>query len=135
MLLEYGLDALLERCPMLPGTPLKPMLAHPTRGIQEVLERFDGLRFTAEYKYDGERAQIHIDAEGTVSIYSRNQENNTTKYPDIIGRVPEAFADKDGMRSCILDCEAVAWDAEREQILPFQVGGFLKFAKFVGDRF
>lgn len=122
VLLEHGIDELLDRCPMRPGTPLKPMLAHPTRGIQEVLERFDGIRFTAEYKYDGERAQIHIDADGSVSIYSRNQECNTTKYPDIIGRVPDAFlAGPSGLRQCILDCEAVAWDAEREQILPFQV--------------
>ncbi|XP_067833346.1 DNA ligase 1-like [Heptranchias perlo] len=95
------------------------MLAHPTKGIGEVMKRFDQAAFTCEYKYDGERAQIHILETGDIHIYSRNQENNTSKYPDIISRIPKVK--KPHVRSCVIDSEAVAWDHEKRQIQPFQV--------------
>ncbi|KAK6624966.1 tRNA ligase [Polyplax serrata] len=118
-LLKDGIRALPNHCRITPGLPVKPMLAQPTKGVQEVLTRFDGLEFTCEWKYDGERAQIHYSENGTVNIYSRNQEDNTSKYPDIISRINKTV--KQGVRSFILDCEAVAWDKENSQIMPFQV--------------
>ncbi|OAD62767.1 DNA ligase 1, partial [Eufriesea mexicana] len=119
ILLKEGVNELPNKCKITPGIPMKPMLAHPTKGVQEVLTRFEGLKFTCEWKYDGERAQIHLAEDDKISIYSRNQENNTTKYPDIIGRFKNTRGER--VKSCILDCEAVAWDTENKQILPFQI--------------
>ncbi|XP_018423955.1 PREDICTED: DNA ligase 1 [Nanorana parkeri] len=118
-LLKHGIKELPQHCHLTPGVPLKPMLAHPTKGVGEVLKRFEEAAFTSEYKYDGERAQIHILENGEVHVYSRNQENNTSKYPDIIGRIPKVK--KDSVKSCIIDSEAVAWDPQKKQIQPFQV--------------
>ncbi|KAJ3247776.1 tRNA ligase [Chytriomyces hyalinus] len=116
---DYGIKSLHDHCKLTPGIPLKPMLAHPTKSLTEVLDRFENIQFTCEYKYDGERAQVHRLEDGTVTIYSRNSENLSAKYPDIMALIPEVIAP--GVTSFVLDCEAVAWDIKKKCILPFQV--------------
>ncbi|KAG8237852.1 hypothetical protein J437_LFUL002461 [Ladona fulva] len=78
-LLDGGIEVLPERCQLSPGLPPKPMLALPTKGI-------------------------HLLEDGSVKIFSRNQEDNTSKYPDVIGR----------LRNCIRTCSER--DKEEEKI-------------------
>eukprot|EP01083_Nonionella_stella_P088263 245855_1 len=118
-LMSVGLEVLPEKCFLTPGIPIKAMLAKPTKGIQEILERFANLLFTLEYKYDGERIQVHYLGDGKFEFFSRNAERSTGKFPDIQAYLPNVF-DKEKVESFIIDCEVVAWDIEKKKILPFQ---------------
>jgi DNA ligase-1 len=69
------------------------MLAHPTKALTDILDRFEDIAFTCEYKYDGERAQIHKLEDGSMRIYSRNSENMSTKYPDVMERLAKVRVD------------------------------------------
>ena len=135
-MLEHGIFHLRENCKLQPGVPLKPMLAKPTKSITEVLDRFEGKTFTCEYKYDGERAQIHYVAadskqqyassvpgpgkltKGLSAIFSRNSEDLSKKYPDILEKLHTWI--KPETKSFVLDCETVAWDLHEKKVLPFQ---------------
>ncbi|KPV73055.1 uncharacterized protein RHOBADRAFT_38714 [Rhodotorula graminis WP1] len=117
-LLEKGVAHLQEACQLTPGIPLKPMLAKPTKAISEVLDRFEGKDFTCEYKYDGERAQIHFLEDGSVRVFSRNSEDMTVKYPEFVTQLPRAI--KSNTTSFVIDAEAVAWDTEERRLLEFQ---------------
>ncbi|KAH0590760.1 hypothetical protein H2248_000885 [Termitomyces sp. 'cryptogamus'] len=117
-LLEHGIDGLREHCKLTPGVPLKPMLAKPTKAIGEVLDRFENKNFTCEYKYDGERAQVHKLADGNVAVFSRNSEDMSKKYPDLVEQLPKCI--KDTTQSFVLDAEAVAIDRTTGKLMPFQ---------------
>ncbi|RZC51532.1 hypothetical protein C5167_019960 [Papaver somniferum] len=117
-LLGDGVLKLPEKCGFVPSVPIRPMLAKPINGVSEILRKFQNRDFTCEYKYDGERAQIHYLEDGSVEIYSRNAERNTGKFPDVIQSV-QRFK-KPSVSSFVLDCEVVAFDRRNSKILSFQ---------------
>ncbi|KAF9762826.1 DNA ligase 1 [Nosema granulosis] len=109
---EKGIENLSESFGMVPGIPLKPMLAQPTKDVSTAYKKVENKLFTCEYKYDGERVQIHSH-NGMISIYSRNLEESTVKFGDVkvVSKNQKDF---------IIDGEVVAYDVENKKILSFQ---------------
>ena len=61
-----------------------PTLGSPTRSLDEIYDRLGFLPFAAEFKYDGQRAQIHAYRadkadKALVKIFSRHLEDMTDK--------------------------------------------------------
>lgn len=118
-LLEVGIsDELLVRCGLALHIPLRPMLGSITRDLGEMLTKLQGRDFSCEYKYDGQRAQVHCDDKGKVSIFSRHLEVMTDKYPDLVALVPRIRGE--GVGSFILEGEVVAVDRESGELKAFQ---------------
>ncbi|KAK4890744.1 hypothetical protein LTR27_010563 [Elasticomyces elasticus] len=120
VLLDIGIpDELLVRCGLAMHIPLRPMLGGITRDLGEMLEKLKGREFSCEYKYDGQRAQVHCDEDGKVTIFSRHLEVMTDKYPDLVALVPKIRGE--GVSSFILEGEVVAVDRESGDLKPFQI--------------
>ncbi|KAI5309984.1 hypothetical protein KEM55_001990 [Ascosphaera atra] len=83
-----------------------------------MLEKLHGREFACEFKYDGQRAQVHCDSSGKVSIFSRHLEVMTDKYPDLLSLIPNIRGE--GVSSFILEGEVVAVDQSTGDLLPFQ---------------
>jgi DNA ligase-1 len=95
--------------------PIPPMLAAATSGVPEVVERlserpeFAGRpEFTVavEDKYDGVRAQLHVDGE-RAALYGRDLHDVTVSFPEITAAARAAGI------SGIFDGEIVAWEDGR----------------------
>lgn len=118
-LLETGISkVILVKCGLTLHIPLLPMLGSITRDLPEMLTKLQGRKFSCEYKYDGQRAQVHCDSTGKVSLFSRHLELMTDKYPDLVSLVPQIRSD--GVSSFILEGEVVAVEQESGNLLPFQ---------------
>ncbi|TPX18267.1 uncharacterized protein E0L32_002776 [Thyridium curvatum] len=119
VLLEIGVcEELLVRCGLTLHIPLRPMLGSITRDMGEMLTKLQGRDFACEFKYDGQRAQVHCDEKGKVSIFSRHLEVMTDKYPDLVALVPKIRGE--GVGSFILEGEVVAVDRATGELKNFQ---------------
>ncbi len=117
------------------GKPVRPALAERLPNADEVIKRV-GNKFAAEPKFDGFRVQVHLDrnaishlpfaigneglkAKGQrqyVKIFSRNLEDMTHAFPDLVAGVKREVKAK----SAILEGEAIAFNPQTEEFLPFQ---------------
>ncbi len=96
--------------------PIRPALAERLPTAEEILEKMHG-RCAVESKYDGLRAQVHVDRKSKrVEIFSRRLERLTEMFPEITAAaLKEVNADK-----AILEGEAIAYDETTNQFRAFQ---------------
>ncbi len=110
---EKGIEALKGIKPEV-GIPVRPMLAERLSSPVEILKKAGG-KALVEYKYDGERAQIHKKGQ-KVWIFSRRLENITRQYPDVVDyTLKHLKADE-----AIIEGEIVAYDPDTGDLRPFQ---------------
>ena len=105
---EAGLDALKVRA----GHPLRPQLAERLPNPDAVIKKLGMVG--VQPKYDGLRVQIHK-AGNQVSLFSRNLESMTEMFPELVAAASSLEVD-----TAILDGEAIAYNPESEEYVPFQ---------------
>ncbi len=100
--LEIGLKE-LEEANLTLGIPLKANAYKPCKSALDALAEFNDVKtgendkFICEYKYDGERIQFHQLNDGTIKIFSRNSEDMTAKYPELVN-FSKFYKNKDEVR-------------------------------------
>ena len=95
------------------GRPIRMMLAQRMNSTKEIIGQMG--KAICEYKYDGERIQVHKNG-NNISLFSRNLENITEQYPDIIRFTQQNLK----VNEAIVEGECVAIDTDTGDILPFQ---------------
>lgn len=90
-------------------TPLSFMLASPieSRAVENLAQ------YVAEEKFDGMRAQLHVDGD-TIKIFSRDLNDITNSFPDIV----EFFSQRE-LPATVFDGEICVY--KDDTILPFQL--------------
>ena len=95
-------------------SPIRPMLADRVKSEKEAIKKMSKI-FAAEYKLDGERVQIHKQANEVV-LFSRRLENITQYYPDIVENVKKSLSVDEG----VFEAEIVPVNENTGEFLPFQ---------------
>ncbi|HEX2884629.1 MAG TPA: ATP-dependent DNA ligase [Candidatus Limnocylindria bacterium] len=88
------------------GRPIRFMLASPVADAGEVMRRV-GEEAWIEDKYDGIRAQLHLEPDGTIRLFSRDLNDVTRSFPEVV----EAAARLRDEAPMVIDGELVPWRA------------------------
>ncbi len=109
---EKGLNG-VSKLQVIVGKPIRSELCERLPNSEKVIEKMGVV--DAQPKYDGFRVQIHKDGD-KISMFSRNLENMTHMFPELIAGALNQIKAK----TAILDSEALAYNPESEEFLPFQ---------------
>ena len=101
----------LKKLTLIPGSPVKPMLAQLSEGIDISVEEMGCA--LCETKYDGFRTQFHKKGD-EITLFTRRLENVTHAFPDAVDFIRRGFPDED----FIAEGEIVGFKDDKP--LPFQ---------------
>ncbi|HSD98735.1 MAG TPA: ATP-dependent DNA ligase [Patescibacteria group bacterium] len=105
--------AAVEKLEVVVGKPIRSELCERLPSPEKTIEKMGTV--DSQFKYDGFRVQIHKNGE-EISLFSRNLENMTHMFPELI----EGAKRQIKAHSAIVDSEALAYNPESEEFLPFQ---------------
>ena len=112
-LMKGGLEE-VKKLGVTVGRPIRSQLCERLPNPEKVFEKMD-VMIHATYKYDGFRVQIHKNGD-EITMFSRNLEDMTHMFPELT----EAAKTQIIVKTAILDTEALAYQPESEEFLPFQ---------------
>lgn len=96
------------------GIPIRPAAADRLADVPAIFAKLGPC--VAQPKLDGFRVQVHYDrASGLVKFFSRNLLDMSDMFPELVVAVPDLLVD-----SCIIEGEAIVFDHNTQQFLPFQ---------------
>ncbi|HUD09234.1 MAG TPA: ATP-dependent DNA ligase [Patescibacteria group bacterium] len=109
---DQGLPA-VQNLKLMVGYPVRSELCERLPNPEKVIEKMEVV--DAQYKYDGFRVQLHKNGD-EIRMFSRNLEEMTHMFPELTEAVKKQIKAK----AIILDSEALAYNPESEEFLPFQ---------------
>jgi DNA ligase 1 len=112
MVKEKGISGLDRVIPKV-GTPILMARAERMGAGRDIIEKIG--KCAIEPKYDGFRLQVHFDGK-SVQLISRNLENVTVMYPDIVEGIKKQIR----VKNAILEGEAIGINLITGEYLPFQ---------------
>jgi len=104
----------IEKFEVVPGKPIRMALAERLPSPKEIVEKIG--KASIENKYDGFRLQCHKIGD-KVFLFSRNLENMTHMFPDIVDSIKKYVKAKDA----IIEGEALVYNEDTGELMPFQV--------------
>lgn len=96
------------------GNPIRMALAERMANPEEIFNKLG--RCIVEPKFDGFRCQVHKIGD-KVKIYSRNLEDNTRMFPEIV----ESVLNYCNAKNCIFEGEAISFDPVTLRFMSFQI--------------
>ncbi len=127
-----GVEALNNRS-ITPGIPVASKLVEREKGVAKIFERlgecivqpkFDGLRAQVHFAKNGlegedilsgEQETLEINTRTNAAVFSRNMEQITEMFPDIVQAVSALEVE-----SIVLDSEVIGYDSSEKKYIPFQ---------------